>query len=501
MPNLVTSPQQSRIQRLLALQRPPGDTSPQAFDLPPIEPATLALMQGLTNAKSEHQATEEAKKIAEMPPTTVTTTVDPSTGKTVAHVKNLVLGPPPEQAVQDAYDEPQIDLGNELSATAAQLGGQDPNRERIRAKLDRGFLPLVMAERSSGRGWLGALAAAGLIKALPAGAEGRAKDEIAGAESARRLADVGARYNAVKAIDVDARQERRLEIDARRAAREYTRTAGDAERKARVEAAKRIEETPWADLPEGTDPYAYAAKSLGLDELPEHLKPLVDANRQISAFKKTKAEAEEQRKIEDQEMQKRQLEAAERHRAVMEKLTAEVAAGRIDERQARREQQASEFKLRTTISTGEKYQAATKPYREIDQSFAQTESLAKRGDGPSDYALLLSFVHGIDNTAAREGEVKMAQSAVSLATKARQTLQNWTTGQLLDPAVRAQYLEAARTMRDAVQPIKKKIDERYRRIAEKNGLDLESIGLDSNAPTHRAERGPDGKLRLVKVTP
>lgn len=225
MPTLVTTPQQGRIRRLLELQRP-ETAQPSIVD---IEPATMAILQGLTNAKSEHQAKETATQIAQTPAPVVSTRIDPSTGFVVADVKGMALHPNgggPDEAIADAYAQPQRDLAAVVEGAAQSFGLPTTRRTDIEKRLND-FAGLYRAERYSGRGFIGALIGAGLVKALPDRAESAVRSKITDAEQLRRIARVGATVEAAKPVFEESRANTRLDLENQR---EQDRLKAEGER-------------------------------------------------------------------------------------------------------------------------------------------------------------------------------------------------------------------------------------------------------------------------------
>jgi hypothetical protein len=295
------------------------------------------------------------------------------------------------------------------------------------------------------------------------------------------------RYGAVKPV-LD--EEQRRVTEERQQTNLDRQFANDAENRKQYDAAEDTKN--WKEFYGSTLPYLgsidavlAAANESGFKITPGR-ESLLKAKYQKDQKAVADAEAAERRRVEDQEMQRA---AAARQ----ERMVAELAAGRMDQRTFNQEMK----KLTFERDTGVKYAKEVERYVKIDESFAKVEALANTGTGAADYTLLLSFVHGVDDTAAREGEVKIAQSTVDLVTQARQMLNKWRTGQLLDPKMRANFVGAAKAMRDAVRPFREKIDQRYRKLAEKGNLDTEVIGLPSEAPkpTHKYVPGKG----LVKV--
>ncbi len=169
-------------------------------------------------------------------------------------------------------------------------------------------------------------------------------------------------------------------------------------------------------------------------------------------------------------------------------LMRELAAARNAALERSAANRASTQGLRATMLVKNGYDKGVKVFRDMERSLSQLEGMIAQRTGPGDYGAIIQFVHGLDNTAAREGEVAMARSAASLANRFEQLIEKWKSGDLLADEVRQEFLSAARASNSAFQEHRNEIDQQYAYIADQNGIDKRMIGIpgassSTGAPT------------------
>ena len=180
---------------------------------------------------------------------------------------------------------------------------------------------------------------------------------------------------------------------------------------------------------------------------------------------------------------------------------AEIGKLRLALTSAKDAKSASTAQLRITNAVATGYRAATQSLDESQSSYDQLAALLTADTGPADYMAILSAVHGIDNTAAREGEVKLFRNAASWDTRLAQAYLRLTTGQLLDDGSRQAILNAATTMNTAVQAKRALIDEQYATMAFEGDLNPISVGLGRGTGAKAKPRAGVGGSSDVAATP
>jgi hypothetical protein len=135
-------------------------------------------------------------------------------------------------------------------------------------------------------------------------------------------------------------------------------------------------------------------------------------------------------------------------------------------------------------------------FKEIDSQFKRMETVANRKDAAGDLALIISFTKMLDpGSVAREGEVKLTQSAASLVDQAliwTDRIQKGNT--LLPDSLRAAYLDAARDMYGVYQNAYQGIAQDYARTAQDYGFNPDRVMMGYDAP---AQDGPDVDLESM----
>lgn len=190
-------------------------------------------------------------------------------------------------------------------------------------------------------------------------------------------------------------------------------------------------------------------------------------------------------------------------------LKRELASISAAARSSKDAKTASRSSASLTLRAATAYSTLIKPFEEAQDNYHKLEAVLSQATGPADYQAILLAVHQIDDTAAREGEVKLFRNAASWDTRLSQALGRLTTGELLEPDNRQAILEAAAALNSAVQQRRAAVDEQYAAIASDAGLNPIAVGLgrspdrDSSVtpPTSRAGAGTGTRQSKEQVHP
>jgi len=126
--------------------------------------------------------------------------------------------------------------------------------------------------------------------------------------------------------------------------------------------------------------------------------------------------------------------------------------------------------------------------------------------GAKDISYLYNFIARMDNTAAREGELQLAQRAQNIADRLKTFISNKTEGELIGPGLRGEIAEILRTTRDQVQEERQLIIGNYRNVAGDLGGEasvlqsLDSLleyGEGSTVPGSAVDQPAQGKIRVT----
>lgn len=132
-------------------------------------------------------------------------------------------------------------------------------------------------------------------------------------------------------------------------------------------------------------------------------------------------------------------------------------------------------------------------FKDIDGQYKRMQTLATRQDAAGDLALIVSFTKMLDpGSVAREGEVKLTQSAASLVDQALIWADRLKKGNtLLPPDLRKAYLDAAGQMHGIYSDSYQRLAQNYQQTAQSYGFDPQRVMMGYDAPGGEAAGGPD----------
>jgi hypothetical protein len=124
---------------------------------------------------------------------------------------------------------------------------------------------------------------------------------------------------------------------------------------------------------------------------------------------------------------------------------------------------------------------------ESGAAFRKMEQAAKNPSAAGDLSLVFSFMKVLDpGSTVREGEFANAQNATGVPEAIRNQLNRVVSGERLNPAQRADFLEQARRFRDAYASDAAKVRDQYRGIAQRSGLNPIDVVGEDEAPAPAA---------------
>lgn len=136
-----------------------------------------------------------------------------------------------------------------------------------------------------------------------------------------------------------------------------------------------------------------------------------------------------------------------------------------------------------TIFTQEKdlrkeFTGLAKPFRETITNFNKAYAFAmkKNPTGASDIALVFSFMKALDpRSVVRENEQASTENAGGVPSYVRNAWNKISTGQKFDPKVRAEILDASRSLVLGQLQSQRDLENEYRGYAERNKLDVRNV--------------------------
>jgi hypothetical protein len=124
----------------------------------------------------------------------------------------------------------------------------------------------------------------------------------------------------------------------------------------------------------------------------------------------------------------------------------------------------------------------TKATQEVSAAYNRMQNASQTPSAAGDLSLIFNYMKMLDpGSTVREGEFANAESAAGVPTKVLNTYNKTLTGQRLSQEQRQDFLTNANHMYSAQMAVQKQVDENYRRLAEKGGLDPQDVLLNFDA--------------------
>lgn len=120
----------------------------------------------------------------------------------------------------------------------------------------------------------------------------------------------------------------------------------------------------------------------------------------------------------------------------------------------------------------------SKMFRDTMENYnkAYSVGMKKNPTGASDLALVFSFMKTLDpGSVVREGEQAQAQNAGGVPANIRNFYNSLLTGQKFDPVVRAQIMDAARSLVLGQIDTQRRIEENYAQLVDQYGLTSSNV--------------------------
>jgi len=221
------------------------------------------------------------------------------------------------------------------------------------------------------------------------------------------------------------------------------------------------------------------------------------------------------------DMYGRQESAAERRAREQREFTAQenalnrgstldVAQLRAEGDAKRREVTEERGKFNQETKLRGEFDKLTKDHRDTFQMMNTIRASADQKTSQGDLALVVAFTKILDpGSVAREGEVRLTQSAASLMENTRAILPRLEKGQtLLDDATRRKYVQAAEEMFGKYNQAYKVLEGKYAGLAQRQGLDPKNIIIgafndpnDLNKPPSAPGAAPPQAIDMLRSDP
>ncbi len=135
------------------------------------------------------------------------------------------------------------------------------------------------------------------------------------------------------------------------------------------------------------------------------------------------------------------------------------------------------------------YSAAVKDYGVAQAGFQKVMAAAKSPSPAGDVALIFGFMKILDPTSVvREGEFATAQNSGSVPTQVQALYNKVRTGERLTEAQRADFVQTARSQFQVHKTVYSKLQDTYRGIAKRSGVNPDNVVTDISLPDPGAEQ-------------
>ena len=129
------------------------------------------------------------------------------------------------------------------------------------------------------------------------------------------------------------------------------------------------------------------------------------------------------------------------------------------------------------------YATLAKPYFDVRDAYARVEQSARAPSAAGDLALIFNYMKMLDpGSVVREGEFATAQNAAGVPDQIRNIFNRVASGERLNDNQRVDFVGQARGLMQVQERQYKAIQDQYRGIAQRTGIDPQNVIVDFTAP-------------------
>lgn len=144
-------------------------------------------------------------------------------------------------------------------------------------------------------------------------------------------------------------------------------------------------------------------------------------------------------------------------------------------------------KLDSEEGLRKEFSQLAKPYFEVRDAYNRINSSAKNSSAAGDLALVFNYMKILDpGSTVREGEFANAQNAAGVPDRVRNLFNNLLTGERLADTQRNDFVDTAGRLAKAQENQYSKIQNQYKSIAKRSGLNVDNVILDYSMPTDQS---------------
>lgn len=163
-------------------------------------------------------------------------------------------------------------------------------------------------------------------------------------------------------------------------------------------------------------------------------------------------------------------------------------------------------------SLRKEYATLAKPYFEVRDASSRVEQAAAQPSAAGDLALIFNYMKMLDpGSVVREGEFATAQNAAGVPDRIRNLWNRLLSGERLNESQRADFVGQARGLFKRQERQYQKIQNQYKQISQRLGLDPSNTILDFTLPEGAAPGGsqqgqssvtvPDAAVQFLRSNP
>ena len=157
-------------------------------------------------------------------------------------------------------------------------------------------------------------------------------------------------------------------------------------------------------------------------------------------------------------------------------------------------------RLKAEEALRKEYANLAKPYFEVRDAYSRVEQAASQPSAAGDLALIFNYMKMLDpGSVVREGEFATAQNAAGVPDRIRNLYNRLLSGERLNPAQREDFVSQARGLFQRQERQYQAIQNQYRDIAERAGLDVRNVIIDYGIPPQ--PQIPDAAIQFLRANP
>lgn len=148
-----------------------------------------------------------------------------------------------------------------------------------------------------------------------------------------------------------------------------------------------------------------------------------------------------------------------------------------------------EKRVSAETTVRKEYAQLAKPYFEVRDAFSRVQQAAANPSPAGDLALIFNFMKMLDpGSVVREGEFATAQNAAGVPDRVMNLYNRMLSGERLNPTQRQDFVGQAQGLFDRQEQQYQAVQNQYRGISERSGLDPRNTIIDYSIPQGAAGR-------------